>query len=334
MKIIFSSLLLLFLNFFIYYKFEKLSMYFSLKDKPDNKLKKHKKSVSIFGGLILLINLYLILFILYIFGLDNFLFSKRFIFFLLFISTSFYLIGLLDDIKNLSPNLKLFLICFTSGLLIYKFPEINIELIKISFLDKIYYFNNFSILFLIICFALLTNALNMFDGINLQLILFSVFVFIIFILKGFLILFYSLIVLSLFFLGIMNYKNKLFLGDGGSYLISSIIGSSFIYQYNYFENFLYGDEIFIILLIPSIDMLRLFLVRLINKKNPFKGDLNHLHHIIDNNFKNTNHTLIISILLFIFPSILLIFEIQTYFILTVSIFIYILTIMYFKKNII
>ena len=68
------------------------------------------------------------------------------------------------------------------------------------------------------------------------------------------------------FLGILNYKNKIFLGDSGSYLLSSIIGCTFIYQYNYFDNYLYGDEIFIILLIPSIDMLRLFVVRSLNKK--------------------------------------------------------------------
>ena len=32
--------------------------------------------------------------------------------------------------------------------------------------------------------------------------------------------------------------------------------------------------------IPGIDMLRLFIQRLLNKKNPFKPDRNHLHHIL------------------------------------------------------
>ena len=32
--------------------------------------------------------------------------------------------------------------------------------------------------------------------------------------------------------------------------------------------------------LPGIDMFRLFLVRIKNRKNPFKGDLNHFHHII------------------------------------------------------
>ena len=214
----------------------------------------------------------------------------------------------------------------------YFFPDIKLKYIRISFLEKIYYFNNFSFIFLILSFALLSNALNMFDGINLQLIFFSIFIFIIFILKGFYPIFFILMILCLIFLGILNFQNKVFLGDGGSYLISSIIGCTFIYQYKYFENFFYGDEIFIILLIPSIDMLRLFLVRSINGKNPFKGDLNHLHHIINNYFQNTNYTVVFTTFLFILPSALLFLKIATYYILIISVIVYSAVITCLKKN--
>ena len=104
--------------------------------------------------------------------------------------------------------------------------------------------------------------MNMFDGINLQLILFTSFMFIIFILKGFISTFFLLLLIPMIFLAILNFQNKVFLGDGGSYLISAILGSTFIYQYNNFENYLFGDEVFLILIIPSIDMLRLFLLRI------------------------------------------------------------------------
>ena len=89
-------------------------------------------------------------------------------------------------------------------------------------------------------------------------------------------------------MAILNYKNKVFLGDGGAYLISVIIGCTFIYQYNSFDNFFFGDEVFVLLMIPSIDMLRLFILRIINKKHPFKGDLNHLHHVVNEYTKNKN----------------------------------------------
>ena len=102
----------------------------------------------------------------------------------------------------------------------YFFPDIKLKYIRISFLDKVYYFNNFSFIFLILAFALLSNALNMFDGINLQLIIFTIFIFIIFILKGFYPIFFTLMIMCLIFLGILNFQNKVFLGDGGSYLIN------------------------------------------------------------------------------------------------------------------
>ena len=175
--------------------------------------------------------------------------------------------------------------------------------------------------------------MNMFDGINLQLILFTIFVFMIFVIKGFFSLFFTMLLICLCFLGILNYKNKIFLGDSGSYLLSSIIGCTFIYQYNYFDNYLYGDEIFIILLIPSIDMLRLFVVRSLNKKNPFKGDLNHFHHIVNNYFRNKNLTVVFTILMCVMPSLLLIINVKTYYIFIISVIVYISIITYFKKKI-
>ena len=57
--------------------------------------------------------------------------------------------------------------------------------------------------------------MNMFDGINLQLLLFTLFVFIVFILKGFNSLFFHFCLISLF-LSFELQKNKVYLGDGGN----------------------------------------------------------------------------------------------------------------------
>ena len=37
------------------------------------------------------------------------------------------------------------------------------------------------------------------------------------------------------------------------------------------------------MLIPGIDMFRLFILILKNKKNPFSPDRNHIHHLLQNN---------------------------------------------------
>ena len=40
------------------------------------------------------------------------------------------------------------------------------------------------------------------------------------------------------------------------------------------------EEIVIFMLIPGLDMLRLALLRIANKKHPFSADTNHIHHLL------------------------------------------------------
>ena len=197
-------------------------------------------------------------------------------------------------------------------------------------MKKTYYFNEYSLFFTILSFLLLANAINMYDGINLQLILFCLFVFIIFISKGFLTIFFALFSISFIFLGILNFQNKVFIGDSGCFLISAILGSTFIYQYQNYDNFLFGDEIFLILLIPALDMLRLFISRIIEKKHPFKGDLNHLHHKVEKHVKNKNLTVLITTCLCVLPSFLIFFELKTYNILIINLIVYFGLILFLK----
>ena len=329
MNIFYLILLIILFNSIIYIKFDLISKSFALYDKPDGKLKRHSKPASLIGGLLILANLYIIIFSLNLLNFDNSIFDRSFLNVLITLSTLFFLVGLLDDLKNLTPNIKLLYLILSIFFVAYLFPEINLELIKISFL-KTYYFHDYSSFFTILSFLLLANAINMFDGINLQLILFCLFVFIIFIIKGFLPLFFILFSICFIFLALLNFQNKVFIGDSGCYLITAILGLTFIYQYKNYENFLFGDEVFLILLIPALDMLRLFVSRIIEKKHPFKGDLNHLHHKVENYFKNKNIAVLITICLCVFPSVLIFFEFKTYYNLIISLIIYFSLILFLK----
>ena len=329
MNIFYLILSIILFNFIIYIKFDSISKSFALYDKPDGKLKRHSKPASLIGGLLILVNFYMIIFSLNLLNFDNSIFDRSFLNVFITLSTLFFLVGLLDDLKNLTPNIKLLYLILSIFFVAYLFPEINLELIKISFL-KTYYFHNYSTFFTILSFLLLANAINMFDGINLQLILFCLFVFIIFIIKGFLPLFFILFSICFIFLALLNFQNKVFIGDSGCYLITAILGLTFIYQYKSYENFLFGDEVFLILLIPALDMLRLFVSRIIEKKHPFKGDLNHLHHKVENYLKNKNIAVLITICLCVFPSVLIFFELKTYYILIISLIIYFGLILFLK----
>ena len=106
MTIYFIFLIIFLLNLFIFLKFKDLSKIYVLFDKPDRKLKKHKNSVSLIGGFIILINLYIIIFLLKFLNLDNIIFDGNFSYIILILGSIFFLIGFIDDIKNLSPNIK------------------------------------------------------------------------------------------------------------------------------------------------------------------------------------------------------------------------------------
>ena len=329
MNIFYLTLLIILFNFILYIKFDSISSSFALYDKPDGKLKRHSKPASLIGGLLILVNFYLIIFSLNSINIDNAIFDGKFLSVVITLSTLFFLVGFLDDLKNLTPNIKLLYLILSIVFVAYLFPEMNLELVKISFL-KTYYFNDYSLFFTILSFLLLANAINMFDGINLQLILFCLFVFIIFILKGFLPIFFILFSICFIFLALLNFRNKVFIGDSGCYLITAILGLTFIYQYKNYDNFLFGDEVFLIVLIPALDMLRLFVSRIIEKKHPFKGDLNHLHHKVENYFKNKNIAVFTTICLCIFPSVLIFFELKTYNILIINLIVYFSLILFLK----
>ena len=81
---------------------------------------------------------------------------------------TFFLIGIYDDKYNLSANKKLFLNFFIILFIILLDDSLVIKKLNFSFFDNPIYLKSFSHLFTVLCILLFLNALNMFDGINLQ----------------------------------------------------------------------------------------------------------------------------------------------------------------------
>ena len=95
----------------------------------------------------------------------------------------FFLIGIYDDKFDLSANKKLFLNFFILLFLILLDDNLVIKELNFSFLKYTIELRNFSHLFTILCILLFLNALNTFDGINLQVASYCILIFFIFILK-------------------------------------------------------------------------------------------------------------------------------------------------------
>lgn len=86
-------------------------------------------------------------------------------------------------------------------------------------------------------------------------------------------------------------KRKVFLGDGGSMLLGSLV---MIYVLNMLgDSFIFKTELrlnktlfsVLILLYPLTDLLRVFIVRIKDRKSPFVADKGHLHHLLNKKFK-------------------------------------------------
>tara|TARA_B110000977_G_scaffold65107_1_gene88718 strand:+ start:1491 stop:2471 length:981 start_codon:yes stop_codon:yes gene_type:complete len=280
----FSFLILFFLFIFRNEICSKLKLI----DYPNDK-SVHREKALLFGGIFLISSLFLNIIILI---LTNKFQSNFFNFFLIL---SFFLVALIDDIKNLNPNLKMILsiiICFIG---ISLDSELKINNLFFFYSDNIYFKNNFffNYVLTILCILLFLNAFNFIDGINGLASTVGLSFFLYLIIKNPLIfnLYYFFIISLLFFLFI-NTKYKVFLGDSGNYLISICIAIILLKENSDQPSLYYAEEIFLLLLIPGLDMLRLFIVRIFNKSNPFKGDHNHLHHRLFNKFGNLKTVLI------------------------------------------
>ena len=74
------------------------------------------------------------------------------------------------------------------------------------------------------------------------------------------------------------------MGDNGIYFLGSILITSLIYEHNVFKSIKYADQIFLLLILPGYDLLRLTLTRIYKSKNAFYGDRNHIHHLLTDKF--------------------------------------------------
>jgi UDP-GlcNAc:undecaprenyl-phosphate/decaprenyl-phosphate GlcNAc-1-phosphate transferase len=272
-------------NLIIIYNYKKISDILNIYDHPDQKRKVHSKKTSLIGGTIIYVN-FLIYFLFVIFLQDNFLNYKNFIFFtessfynLFLVSTIIFLIGLYDDKKNLNANFKFLIFLILIYFLLTFESDLVIQYIYFGSIDYSIFMHDFSIFFTTLCFLLFINACNMFDGMDLQLGPYFIFIFFIFFFKLELHLLSLVFLISLSSFCFLNFNSKVFIGNSGAYFISFLIAYLFIAQNNLIMK-ISVEEIFLIMSIPGIDMFRVFLHRLIKKKNPFSGDREHFHHYL------------------------------------------------------
>mgnify|MGYP000983232130 CR=1 FL=1 len=283
------------------FNFDKLASFLNLYDAPDKIRKKHLGKTPLLGGVIIFSS---ILFNYFLTLLDtSFISDSKFFFinqnsYVYFMLACFlmFCIGLIDDKYNISYLIKIISTAIVIFTIIYFDKDVSINSIQFSFYSERIDTSKVSMIFTTLCFLLFINAINMFDGIDGQVGLYSLlilsFILTLIGLNYFIIFF----LLSFFTFLYLNLNKKCFLGDSGTILIGFIFSYILIKLYN--NGFIhFADKIFLIMIIPGLDMLRLFAERLIKKKNPFKGDDNHIHHLLQNKIGKNKSILFIQVLI-------------------------------------
>ena len=325
--LIFFSVSLL-ISFIFFLKLDLISSHLNIFDTSDHIRKIHKKKIPPIGGLIFFIIFLIYSLIIYFFYESNIFYHQKHI--LIFFVTCFliFLTGLVDDKINLSSKRKTIIFLILISILVLNDDGLIVYFLRSTLLNKTFALGNISTFFTIFSIFVFINAFNMFDGINLQSGLYSLTIFLFFLLKGIEpLIFIPFSFISLIFL-IYNFRGKIFLGYCGSYFLSFLI-SAFIIKSNIKLSLISVEEIVILMMIPGLDLIRLFCKRLVSGQSPFIADRNHIHHILSSKFSDIKSVTIIFSLTFI--PILFLQYLNNFIIIIFQIFLYFSLIIYFKK---
>ena len=318
-------ILVFLLNIFFFFNLDKISKLLNLYDIPDSERKIHKTKTPLVGGVFVMI------IILFYFLFSNLILNKNQFndYYTLVLLFLMFFVGFLDDKINLSSNTKNILFIIIIFFSIYPNHNLQIHYLNFSYLDNTFSVNKYSIFLTIFCIFIFVNAFNMFDGINGQSGIYTVILFSYFIFKDVNILLSLSIIITFIFFLIFNLKSKIFLGDNGSIVISFLISLIIIEAYNLkiIQN---CDEIFILMMLPGIDMARLFIERIYKKKNPLIADNRHLHHLLMKKYP-IHKVLLINIMFVISPIFLMIIGLSKLFIILCFLIIYFFVIINFNK---
>lgn len=223
-----------------------------------------------------------------------------------------YLIGILDDLNGMKAVHK-FCIQFVTASF---FPLCNLMINNLHGMFGIYeipiYLSYPITLFVIL---LIVNAMNLIDGIDglssgLAILILGAYTYLFHQLNfGLFPLISAGLIGSVFAFFLYNVygsvgKYKIFMGDSGSLFLGYIIAYLAIkYQMSNEEaGFPYREESLLVswtlVFIPSIDVIRVAIMRKINGKAMFDADMTHIHHRIMQTGLSMHNTLAVIIILF------------------------------------
>ena len=299
-------IIVIILSVSMFYFFQKLFFQKKIFDKI-NYRSSHVSTASRSGGISIFFTVFVISCFYYLRGFEIYDFS------IIIPLSLLMVVGLYDDVYNMDFKLKFIFqviaakIFIDNGLIIDNLHGV----LGIFELSRIV-----AQLFTIFIIISIINSINFIDGVDglaITIVLFFLVMFEFF--SSEITPFFNLTVLvvaSSLPLLYFNFKknNKVFLGDSGSLLLGGIVSAYVIYilSQGYIIKPRYDIHkilfVLSILILPIVDIIRVFFIRVFNGKSPFEADKNHIHHIL---LKLTSSHILTTLSLLFFTLIFLIF---------------------------
>ena len=280
----------------LHYGVQKLFIYYKRFD-DFNHRSSHKTLATRTGGIGIFLSVFIISLYYYFQGIEIFDYS-------LFIPLGImFVVGVYDDLYNADFKLKFLLQIIVAKILIdqgfvisnyhglfglYEVPRILAQLSTVF------------------VFLVIVNSINFIDGIDglaITQVIKTILLVEFFSQSTDLSVLSLLLISSIIPLYYFNFKikRKVFLGDGGSLFLGTIVSIYCFYilgdNFSFKNGFEMNKTLFSILVIlyPIVDLLRVFLIRIKNKRSPFEPDKNHLHHLLNQKFHKNTSVLIITV---------------------------------------
>ncbi|MDR0724497.1 MAG: undecaprenyl/decaprenyl-phosphate alpha-N-acetylglucosaminyl 1-phosphate transferase [Prevotellaceae bacterium] len=285
-KLVISFVAALIIGFSSIPKVVKVAVKKDLVAKPNHRTS-HTGRIPNVGGISIFISFVLALLIASNFSLDN---KMQFLMFTVLV---LFFVGLYDDIMIISARRKLWGELFGIAGMIFLG---NIRLTNLHGFFGVHEITYFaSVLLTFFVTVVIINAINLIDGIDGLAsgvgIIISLFFGIYFHLinNGQLsVVAFSLLgaLVPFFIYNVFAKRSKIFMGDAGA-LVLGVVLSALTISFNE-VNISVAPPYHVInvpmvsiciLVLPMFDTIRVFIIRLFNKKSPFSPDKNHLHHM-------------------------------------------------------
>lgn len=221
------------------------------------------------------------------------------------VSSVFFLLGFMDDRRHINPWLRLVVGIVGAGTAAALVPELRVPALWFPELGFQLPLGLAAVPFTVFCVLCLKHGSNLADGLN-GLFLGMCIIWLV-LLAPWLTPHTSVLLIptagALAILLIANLKGRLFTGDSGAYMMSSLIGLAAIEAYTNHRGGMPALYLGACFLIPVLDMGRVMAVRIRRGTGAFTPGRDHLHHYLKDWTGSSNRAVAVYLLLCATPGL-------------------------------